>query len=130
MEVATPATPPAVREARSGSSSNRAARSDSRRMSSSRHSLRPPVIILITDSVVQEDRKDGAVPLALRELHGKPLIEHWWSCLEAVGLNMQTHLFLCTNAVNFKHFEFWAHSKGVPTSHILNSGRSLGDDIR
>jgi hypothetical protein len=133
-------SPPPVREHRSASGgappSGGRSRSgdghlrDSRRMSSSRQSLRPPIVILVTDSVAHSDRKDGEVPIALRELHGKSLIDHWWCCLEAVGLNLQTHLFIATNAVSYKHFEFWAESKGVPTSHILNSGRSVGDDVR
>ena len=93
----------------------------------SRQGLRPPIIILVTDAVDHGQRKDGELPLALREVHGKSLIEHWWGCLEALGLNLQTHLYLATNAVNYKFFEFWAHSRGISTSHIINSGRSLGD---
>ena len=80
----------------------------------SRQGLRPPVIVLVTDSV-DHGLKDGDLPFALRDIHGKALIEHWWSCLEALGLNLQTHLFIATNAVNYKHFEFWAYSKGALT---------------
>ena len=92
-----------------------------------RSSVRPPVIIFVTDSVDHGQRNDGMLPLALRDIHGKALIDHWWSCLEALGLNLSTHIFLATNAVNYKHYEFWAHSKGIATSHIINSGRSLGN---
>lgn len=93
----------------------------------SRQSGRPPVIVLLTDSIDHGQRKDGDTPLALKELHGKTLIDHWWSTLEALGLNLQTHLFIATNAVNYKFFEFWAFSKGIPATHVINSGRSLGD---
>ena len=87
----------------------------------------PPIVVLLTDSIDHGKRKDGELPPALQDLHGKSLIEHWWTSLEALGLNLQTHVFVATNAVNYKFFEFWAHSKGIATSHIINSGRSLGD---
>lgn len=93
----------------------------------SRQGLRPPVVVMLTDSIDHGQRIDGDLPLALQELHGKSLIDHWWSTLESLGLNLQTHLFIATNAVNYKYFEFWAFSKGIPASHVINSGRSLGD---
>lgn len=36
-------------------------------------------------------------------------------------------MYVATNAQYYKFFEFWALSKGISISHIVNSGRSLGD---
>jgi len=52
-----------------------------------------------------------------------------WDTLATAGLNLTTHIFVATNASNYKSFEFWALGKGIPISHIVNSGAStaLGD---
>jgi hypothetical protein len=44
------------------------------------------------------------------------------------GLNLQTHVYVATNATYYKYFENWALGKGLPLSHVVNSGRSLADN--
>lgn len=73
------------------------------------------------------DGRFFALPCALTPYHGKPLIEHWWECLTSAGYASTTHVFVATNAVHYKYFEFWALGKGIPIAHIINTGRSLGD---
>jgi hypothetical protein len=41
---------------------------------------------------------------------------------------MQTHVYVATNATYYKYFENWAVGKGLALSHVVNSGRTLGDN--
>lgn len=36
-------------------------------------------------------------------------------------------VYLTTNALFYKYFEHWGFGKGIDVSHIINSGRSIGD---
>ena len=36
-------------------------------------------------------------------------------------------LYIATNALFYKYFEHWGFGKGIDVSHIINSGRSIGD---
>ncbi len=47
--------------------------------------------------------------------------------MKSAGLHLQTHVYVATNAADYKSFEFWALGKGLRIDHIINSGKSLGD---
>ncbi len=36
-------------------------------------------------------------------------------------------MYIASNAIHYKYFEHWAFGKGIEISHVLNSGRSIGD---
>ena len=54
-----------------------------------------------------------------------------WSLLRGCGLDgadAAASTYLATNALYYKYFEYEAFGRGVPLAHIVNSGRSLGDN--
>lgn len=91
-----------------------------------------PVVVLLantlpTPPVAASPTAPYAPPLALTPIHGKAPIDSWWEALAAVGLNLTSHVYLVTNAAEYKPFEFWGFGKGIPVSHIINTGATLGD---
>lgn len=43
------------------------------------------------------------------------------------GFDSPARVFVVTNAVFYKAFEFWSLGKGLDVSHVINSGRTIGD---
>jgi hypothetical protein len=50
-----------------------------------------------------------------------------WDALAAAGWADPSDVYIATNALFYKYLEHWGFSKGVHVSHIVNSGRTLGD---
>jgi hypothetical protein len=50
-----------------------------------------------------------------------------WEALSAAGYAAPENVYVATNALYYKFFEFWSFGKGLAINHIVNSGRSLGD---
>lgn len=60
------------------------------------------------------------IPKALLPVAGKPMLDHWW---EHISQNRAiSEVFVVSNAVKYKHFERWATSRGIPMSHVVNTG--------
>jgi hypothetical protein len=51
-----------------------------------------------------------------------------WRRLQSSGLADPALTFCATNAAYYKYFEYWSFGKALPLPHIMNSGRSLGDN--
>ena len=56
-----------------------------------------------------------------------PRTTHRWASLHSAGFASAERVFVVTNAVFYKAFEFWALGKGLDVSHVINTGRTLGD---
>jgi hypothetical protein len=50
-----------------------------------------------------------------------------WNALASCSLADPASVYVGSNALFYKFFEHWSIGKGVGISHIVNSGRSLGD---
>ncbi len=50
-----------------------------------------------------------------------------WTSLVTAGWASPNDIYIASNAVHYKYFEHWAFGKGIEISHVLNSGRSIGD---
>ena len=51
---------------------------------------------------------------------GKRVLDYWWGAIE--GQRQISDVYLVTNAKQFKHFERWATSRGIPASKVINDG--------
>lgn len=49
-----------------------------------------------------------------------------WETLAAVGLNLTSHVYIVSNARDYKPIEFWAFGRGIPLTHIINTGATIG----
>ena len=86
-----------------------------------------PAVIIVTSTRTQH-RDDIATPPSA--LGGSPSsMDCWWSALSAHGLLDPASVYLACNANNYKYFEYEAWGKGVPLPNIINSGRSLGENL-
>ncbi len=50
-----------------------------------------------------------------------------WNAIVSAKWGEPANTYVATNARFYKYFEHWAFGKGISVSHIVNSGRSLGD---
>jgi hypothetical protein len=51
-----------------------------------------------------------------------------WKALEDASIADAALTYVATNAFYYKYFEVWGFGKGMALPHIINSGRSLGDN--
>lgn len=70
-------------------------------------------------------RRPAAHQYALRST--APPVPARWASLHGAGFASPERVFVVTNAVFYKAFEFWALGKGLDVSHVINTGRTLGD---
>ena len=54
---------------------------------------------------------------------GKRVLDYWWGAIE--GQRQISDVYLVTNAKQFKHFERWATSRGIPASKVINDGSTM-----
>merc|ERR1711939_354556 len=56
------------------------------------------------------------------------MLDHWWGYLSQN--RAISEIFIVTNALKYKHFERWATAKGLPLTHVINTGCSSPDMVR
>jgi hypothetical protein len=114
-------------------------------------------VVFLGSSFAQTDDRSAEPPTALQCFQETTLLDHWcvaawethtiapsapprarvtqsrpllcrWRRLSAVGCANPSSVYVATNAYYYKYFEVWAFSKGIELRHVVNSGRSLGDN--
>lgn len=70
----------------------------------------------------------GAHHLFLPQAHPPASTACRWRLLDAAGYADTALTYVATNAESYKYFEHWAFGRGIALPHIINSGRSLGDN--
>ena len=77
----------------------------------------------IVDAGAEYSHLHGLPKALLPITGGKRVLDYWWAAIE--GQRQISDVYLVTNAKQFKHFERWATSRGIPVSHVINDGSTM-----
>ncbi len=58
-------------------------------------------------------------------------LDGWIAAIQEAGVACEpSDISLCTSALYYKAFEFWAFARGIGARQIINNGRSVSGDTR